>query len=363
MSALDRAAAEDRSTVETSLTGAPPPRTEAELDEYLSRPTKAAVDAMAALSGDLVVLGAGGKMGLGLCTMARRSWDVTGASGRVVAVSHFRDARTTRPFEAAGIETIAADLLEPTALAGLPDAANVLYLAGRKFGSTGDEPTTWAINALLPGLVARRYAAARIVALSTGNVYPFTVPREGGSREDDTLAPVGEYAQSCLARERILEYHSRRDGTAFTLIRLNYANALRYGVLTDIATGIRSGAPIDVTTGFVNIIWQGDASAAILASFGLAATPPALLNVTGPETVSVREVAIQLADLLGAPPPTFSGTEGAAALLNNASRQHALFGAPAVALEQLAGWTAAWLLQGGDLLGKPTHFQARDGRF
>ena len=245
----------------------------------------------------------------------------------------------------------------------LPDAPNVLYLAGMKFGSSGAQPMTWAMNTHLPGLVARRFARSRIVALSTGNVYPFSSLAGHGSLETDPPDPVGEYAITCLGRERILSYYSERDGTPTTLIRLNYANALRYGVLVDIAQRVAAGEPIDVTMGAVNVIWQGDANAAILQSLDLCDSPPAILNVAGPEVVRVRWVAEQLAELLGVDPPTFVGTEADTALLSDSSLMVQRFGPPSVGIERLLAWTADWLRSGGALLGKPTGFQVRDGRF
>jgi nucleoside-diphosphate-sugar epimerase len=348
----------------TSLAGAPAPTTEEELEEYLSRPTPPAIRAMADLPGDLLVLGAGGKMGLSMARMAVRASAAAGVSRRVTAVSRFSDRAAREPFEAAGIMTVAVDLLEDGALDGLPDAPNVLYLAGMKFGSASDEPSTWAMNTFLPGLVARRYPRARIVALSTANVYPFTNPARGGARESATPGPIGDYAQSCLGRERILAYHSARNGTSMTLIRLAYANALRYGVLLDIALSVAAGTPIDVSMGYANVIWQGDANAMILGAFGLATSPPEILNVSGPETISVRRTAHRVEEALGSDaPPTFTGTEAETALLIDSARAHALFGYPTVPLGQLVEWTAAWLKGGGRLLNKPTHFQARDGRF
>jgi nucleoside-diphosphate-sugar epimerase len=347
-----------------SLTGAPAPETEEQLEEYLSRPTLPAIGAMTNLEGDLLVLGAGGKMGLSLSRMAVRASEAAGVGPRrVTAVSRFAHNDARSMFESAGVATIASDLLGEGAVDALPDAANVLYLAGMKFGSTDDEPATWAMNTFLPGLVARRFPRARIVALSTANVYPFTNPARGGARESATPGPIGDYAQSCLGRERILAYHSIRNGTPVALIRLAYANALRYGVLLDIAQSVAAGAPIDVSMGFANVIWQGDANAAILASFGLCASPPAILNLSGPETISVRRTAHRLEEALGAPPPTFTGTEADTALLIDSARAHTLFGYPQVPLGQLVEWTAAWLKGGGRLLNKPTHFQARDGRF
>ncbi len=346
------------------LTGAPPPRDDDELAEYLSRPTAPALAAMAELTGDLIVLGAGGKMGLSAAKMARRALDLAGKGGtRVTAVSRFGDPAVREAFEHSGIETISADLLEDGALEALPDAQNVLYLAGMKFGSSDRLAYTWAMNALLPAMTARRFRGSRVVALSTGNIYPMVSVISGGAREEDPPGPVGDYAQSCLGRERMFTYWSERDSTPVTLIRLNYANALIYGVLVDIAQRVSAREPIDLSPGAVNVIWQGDANAAIVASFSICASPPAILNVSGPETVSVRWVAERFASLLDLPHPEFIGTEPASALLANSSKMHARFGYPNVPIEQLVEWTAAWLSSGGRLLGKPTHFEVRDGQF
>lgn len=345
-----------------SLRGASPPADAAALDEYLSRPRPLTIEAMAALDGDLLVLGAGGKMGLSFAAMAARSLRAAGDTvRRVIAVSRFHDG--VAAFHAAGVETIEADLLDEGALEALPDASNVLYLAGMKFGSSGAPSLTWAMNVLLPGLVARRYRNARTVALSTGNVYPFSDASGTGSREEDEPAPVGEYALTCLGRERMFEHQSATSGMPVALIRLNYANALRYGVLVDICGRVLADEPVDVTMGSVNVIWQGDACAAILAAFGLCAAPPAVLNVTGPEVVRVRWVAERFAELLGRPAPRIVGTEAPTALLSDASRMVERFGEPQVPLEQLIAWTADWVATGRPLLGKPTGFQARDGRF
>lgn len=338
------------------------PGDETELEEALSRPTPAVVGAMRRLEGDILVLGAGGKMGLSLATMALRALRASGnETSRVIAVSRF--GAGVRAFDAAGIETISTDLLDDGALGSLPDAPSVLYLAGMKFGSSGAQPLTWAMNVELPGLVARRFAGSRIVALSTGNVYPFSPIDGRGATESIEPAPVGEYAITCLGRERILAYHGERDGTPMTLIRLNYANALRYGVLVDIAQQVAAGEPVDVTMGAVNVIWQGDANAAILGALGLCQSPPFVLNVTGPEVLRVRWLAERFAELLEVPTPRFTGTEAATALLSDPSLMVERLGRPGMPVEQLMAWTAGWLRQGGALLGKPTGFQVRDGRF
>jgi nucleoside-diphosphate-sugar epimerase len=344
------------------LTGAQPPRSEAELEEALSRPSPGVIDALGRLEGDILVLGAGGKMGLSMAAMAVRAGRAgAGPARRVTAVSRFQAG--VDAFHAAGIETISLDLLDDGALESLPDAPNVLYLAGMKFGSSGAQPMTWAMNAHLPGLVARRFAGSRIVALSTGNVYAFSPISGQGAREEAPLEPVGEYAVTCLGRERMLTYYSERDRTPVTLVRLNYANALRYGVLVDIAQRVLAGEPVDVTMGAVNVIWQGDANAVILQSFDLCSSPPELLNVAGPEVLPVRWLAGRFAEHFGLPAPRIVGTEAPTALLSDAARMVERFGLPSVPVEQLIEWTAAWLRAGGALLGKPTGFQVRDGRF
>jgi len=339
------------------------PQSEEELEERLSQPDVATVEALAGLRGDFLVLGAGGKMGLSLTRMVRRALDEGGRRGdTVTAVSRFGDGAGDG-FEKARVATVSADLLADGALERLPDAPNVLYLAGMKFGSSGDPSATWALNTLLPGLAARRFRQSRIVALSTGNVYGLVQAGGGGSVETDALDPAGEYAQSCLGRERLFGYAAHQYGTRTALIRLNYANDLRYGVLVDVAQKVIDGEPVDVTMGHVNVIWQGDANRAILRAFGHCASPPFLLNVTGRETVSIRWVAQRLAELLDRAPPAITGNEAETALLSNCTKHDGLLGAPSVALETLVRWTADWLQRGGRTLGKPTKFQSRDGRF
>jgi nucleoside-diphosphate-sugar epimerase len=330
-----------------------PITSEEQLDDLLSAPPPALAGAMEGI--DLLVLGAGGKMGPTLCRMAAR------AGAHVVAVSRFTDDRVRGGLERAGIETIACDLLTPGAMDALPRCRHILYAAARKFGSTGAESETWATNAYLAGEAARAFPQARFVAFSTGNVYPFWPVGGAGPTEDAAPGPVGEYAQSCLARERIFEHFSRRNGTPVTLLRLNYAVELRYGVLVDLATRMKAGAPIDVTTGHANVIWQGDASAYALRSFALGAAPPAVLNVTGP-LVRIREVAERLGEKMGLR-PSITGAERPEALLSDAARCHALFGPPAVSLETMIAWVAHWVTRGGATWGKPTKFQVRDGRF
>lgn len=338
------------------------PEDEPELDELLSRPTAGAVRALATCPGDVVVLGAGGKMGPTLARMARRALDAAAAGARVIAVSRFSDPAVAPALHAAGVETVHCDLTDRAAVAALPDAPNVIFMAGQKFGTAAAPSHTWAMNALVPVVAAERYRGARLVAFSTGNVYPLTSVAQRGSRESDAPAPVGEYAMSCLARERLLEYVSLREGTRVAIVRLNYAVELRYGVLADLAVRVRDGVPVPLAMGAVNVIWQGDAAARALACLPLAATPPLVVNVTGPEVLSVRALATRLGERLGRT-PVFEGTQAPDALLANTERARALFGAPETSLDWMLDAVAGWVARGGRLLGKPTHFERRDGRF
>jgi nucleoside-diphosphate-sugar epimerase len=335
---------------------------EQQLETALSEPSEADAQAMAALDGDLLILGVAGKMGPSLAKRARRACERAGVEKRIIGVARFSNPESRRELESAGIECMSADLLEPGTLQKLPEAENVLYMAARKFGSTGNEHLTWAMNALLPGLVAERYAASRIVAFSTGNVYPLVPMSQGGATEATPPGPVGEYAQSALGRERMFEYFSSRYGTRVMLLRLNYAIDLRYGVLLDIGQKIFERRPIDVTMGHVNVIWQGDANSVALRSFALCSSPPAVLNLTGPETIAVRWLARRFAERFGVE-PVIQGTESDSALLSNAARCHRLFGYPTVTVEQMIEWVADWIGMGGATLAKPTHFETRDGKF
>jgi len=343
---------------------APPPTIDSEqaLDDLLSQPTPLTRRALAALDSDLVILGVSGKMGPSLARLAVRTLDELDSPQRVYGVARFSQPGVRDQLEAWGVHTIPCDLLDRTALRALPDSRNVICMAGQKFGTTGNQSMTWAINTHLPALVCARYAAARIVAFSTGNVYPLSPVVQGGSREGDALEPVGEYAMSCLGRERMFDYFARQHGLRCAIMRLNYAIELRYGVLVDIAQSVFSGQPIDLSMGAVNVIWQGDANAQALALLDHCATPPFVLNVTGPETVSVRRVAEQFGELLGKT-PVFAGEEAATALLSNAARAQQLFGYPRVSLQQMIDWIAHWVQAAGHTLDKPTHFATRDGQF
>ena len=332
------------------------------LEELLSEPSAAAIDALRRAPGDVVVLGVAGKMGPTLARMARRALDAAGAPARVIGVSRFSSPHHQQALERCGIETVRCDLLDEASLSRLPDAPNVIFMAGRKFGSTGDESYTWAMNAHLPALVCRRYAVSRIVAFSTGNVYGLTPRDRGGSREEDPLEPVGEYAMSCVGRERMFEYFSRSRGTPVAILRLNYASEMRYGVLTDLVRRVLQREPIDVTMGYFNVIWQADANAMALAALAHTSSPPLVVNLAGGEELSVREVCTELAKLMGVD-VSFVGGEASEALLSNGSRARALLGEPRVDARRLLEWTADWALRGGASLDKPTHFESRTGRF
>lgn len=335
--------------------------TEAQLDELLSEPAPEVVETLGRLHGDIILLGAAGKMGPTLARMARRASDAAGISRRIIAVSRFSSG-DIQQFQAHGIETIRCDLLDEDAVARLPEAANVVFMTGRKFGSTGDEATTWAMNALVPAFVSRKYRTSRIVAFSTGNVYALTPIASGGSREGDVLDPVGEYGMSCVGRERMFGYFSQALAIPMAIVRLNYACELRYGVLADLARKVWAGAEIDLGMGHFNAIWQGDANALTLRAFDQVASPPWVVNVAGPETLSVRSVCEQFGQLMKKH-VRFRGIESATALLSNSSRACEQLGKPRVSINQMIEWIAQWVMQGGRSLNKPTHFESRDGRF
>lgn len=333
-----------------------------QLEALLATPSAALIEDLKSLDGDLMLLGAGGKMGPSMAMLARNAFDAAGRSNAVIAVSRFSDKEAEKRLNDAGVRTHRADLLDEAQLASLPDVANVVYMAAMKFGATGQEARTWAMNTYLPGRVAERFKSSRISAFSTGNVYPLSPLASGGPTEDDPTGPIGEYAQSCLGRERMFEYFSQLNGTKVSILRLNYAIELRYGVLVDIALAVNEGQPVDLAMGQVNVIWQGDANEIALRSLLHASSPPTVLNLTGPETVSVRKVATRLGERLGKE-PIFAGTEAESALLNDASRSHALFGYPKVALNTMIDMVADWIAKGGETSGKPTKFQVRTGDF
>jgi nucleoside-diphosphate-sugar epimerase len=331
----------------------------AALEDFMTAPTPELVADLAAVPGDILVLGVAGKMGPTLARMARHA-----APGkRVVGVARFSDAGLRGRLESAGVETIACDLLDRHAVAALPKIDNVVYMAAMKFGAAGNPALTWAMNVHVPAIVAETFAGSRIVAFSTGCVYPF-VPVDGGGATEETPAvpPPGDYANSCVGRERMFEHFSASLGTAGRIIRLNYAIDMRYGVLHDIARKVLDGAPIDLSMGHVNVIWQGDANAMALRCLARTTRPTTPINVTGPETVAVRRLAAEFGRCFDRK-PVLTGAEAPTGWISNAARMVAEFGAPRVPLERMIAWTADWLTRGGSSLGKPTHYEVRDGRF
>ena len=333
-----------------------------ELEERLSAPTAETVRALADLDGDVLALGAGGKMGPALARMTCRASEAAGSSRRVFAASRFSDPQAQQSLEAAGVETLAGDLLDRRFVDGLPDCPNLVFLAGRKFGTDDNSGETWATNVFLPGLVCQRFAGSRIAALSTGNVYGLVDAAGPGSREEDSLDPVGEYAQSALGRERIFDYFSHRHGTTIAVIRLNYAAELRYGVFVDLGKRILAGEPVELDMGRFNVVWQGDACNQILCSLLYASSPLAIFNVTGRESLSIRAVAERLAAALDRP-VEFVGVEGSRALLSDSSRAERLLGRLHTTVDDMIDWTAQWLRAGGATWSKPTHFEVVNGRF
>ena len=336
--------------------------TEEALDTMLTTPSDALAADMAKLNGDIMVLGAGGKMGPTLCVLAKRAMVKAGVDKKVIAVSRGSDARARRYMEENGVETISCDLLDTEKLRALPDTENVIYMAGRKFGTDGNEWQTWSMNAALPAYTAEKFKHSRIVVFSSGNIYPLVPVTSGGCREEDRVGPVGEYAMSCLARERVFEYAANTWGTRVFFYRLNYAVDLRYGVLYDIARNILEEKPVSLRTACFNCIWQGSANEIAIRGLLHADSPACTMNVTGPEILSVRQTALELGRYLGKE-PIFEGEVGTDALLNNSAKAMSVFGYPAVSAKTLIRWQAEWLLDGGRTLDKPTHFEQRDGKF
>jgi nucleoside-diphosphate-sugar epimerase len=341
---------------------------EEKLDGLLTAPSERFINDMKKIKGDIIFLGAGGKMGPTLCLLSKKAIEKAGTESRVIAVSRFTDPFAVSLLEKNGVEIISADLLEKDVLESLPDVPNVIYMAGRKFGTNGQEYLTWAMNARLPSLVAERYKNSRIVVFSTGNVYPQMSAASGGATEETPLDPVGEYAMSCLGRERMFEYAAHTYGTKLSMYRLNYAVDLRYGVLFDIAEKIMAEIPVSLSMPVFNCIWQGDANEIAVRSLLYASASPDIfyLNVTGAEIVSVYAAAKKLGRLLNKdvefcdePSALASNT----ALLSNSGKMAELFGYPSVSLETMIKWQAEWILSGGRSLGKPTHFEEKKGDY
>ena len=330
---------------------------EAALIDRMTTPSEAVVKSVSELDGDVLILGVGGKMGPTLAELLVRA-----GARRVIGVSRFGDGKVRAGLDEAGVETVKADLLDEAALSRLPDAPNVLFLAGFKFGATGNAPMTWAMNAWLPGRIMRRYAGSRVVYVSSGNVYAFTPVTGSGSDEDAEIGPVGEYAQSRLGGERIAEHLCREQGTPLLIVRLFYATELRYGIIHDLGRKVHEDVPIDLAMGHVNQIWQGDANSYLARMFPLCSSPATILNMTGPEILSVRAVAETLGRRLDRP-PRFTGNENDTALLGDARRLFDRLGEPEIPAEKIADWVAHWIRTGGRSLDKPTGFESRTGRF
>ncbi len=329
-----------------------------ELEEYMSTPSPALVDYLTRLKGDIMIIGAGGKIGPTMARMARRGIEKAGAQKKI----YVADVQPLKDLEGKGIEVVQCDLLDRQAVGQLPRAGNVVFMAGRKFGSSGSEWLTWAINVMVPHNVAEVFRGSKIAVFSTGCVYPVVDVSTGGSVETDPPAPVGEYAMSCLGRERVFDYYAAEKGTRVVQIRLNYSLEMRYGVLVDIATKVFHEKPVDVTTGYMNGIWQGDCCDQVLRSFDSATSPSSILNITGPELVSVRWIAKRFGELFGKE-PRITGQENGMAYLSNAAKANALFGNPSVPIGKIIEWVADWVRRGGENIGKPTHFETQDGRY
>lgn len=330
--------------------------------QKLLKPSDALVDDIARLDGDILILGVSGKMGPALARLAKEAVRLAGVDKKVIGAARFSEPGLQRELEEQGIATHAADLLDDEQLKALPQVRNVLYLAGTKFGTTGNESFTWAMNAYLPGRVAQKYRDSRIVAFSTGNVYPLIPLQSGGATEAKAPEPLGEYAQSCLGRERVFQHFSAKHQTPLLIYRLNYANDVSYGVLLEIAKSVREQRPIDLRMGQINVIWQGDANEMALRSLHHCSAPAKLLNIAGPETASVRWLAQEFG-VLFKQTPAFIHEEQGTALLSNAAESYRLFGYPKVTLKEMMALIASWLEDGGKLLNKPTHFQERQGQF
>ncbi|MDW0112433.1 NAD(P)-dependent oxidoreductase [Sporosarcina saromensis] len=337
-------------------------KTLTELDDFMTAPSLELIEDLKLVDGDIIILGVGGKMGPTLAKMTKRAIDQAGLDKKVIGVSRFSSEDLKNELEEFGIETIAVDLLKDEQLQLLPDVKNVIFMAGNKFGTAGNEHFTWAMNAYLPGRIADKFKNSRIVAFSSGNVYPLTNVVNGNCSEDTPASPIGEYAQSCLGRERVLTNFSRTNDTPMLILRLNYAIDLRYGVLLEIAKHVFEGKAIDLTMGSVNVIWQGDANEYAVRSLLYCENPPKILNVTGPETISVRWLAKEFGKRFDKE-AEFINEEQSTALLNNSSKAHQLFGYPKVPLQQMIDMTAEWLVNKGETLNKPTHFQERKGEF
>ncbi len=335
---------------------------EVSLENILSEPGSGLMEMMKRLDGDIMILGIGGKMGVTLGRQAVNAVQTAGVSKRIIGVSRFSDVESRTKLEHHGIETISCDLLDQNAVAALPAIKNVIFMAGRKFGTEGSEELTWAMNTVVPGYVGSHFRKSRIVVFSTGCVYPLVCAGTCGCTEQATPAPVGEYSQSCLGRERVFGHCAKAYGTEMLLLRLNYAIDLRYGVLHDIGQQVWSGQPVNNTVGHFNVLWQGDANCYALRALEYCTTPAAILNITGPEIISVEYIAEAFGRLLNKT-VSYTGIPADKCYLNNAGKAFRLLSYPRVSLEQMIVWQAGWLMQGGGSLGKPTHFEVNNGKF
>ncbi len=349
--------------VEPNITTMKPVHSVTELDDALSAPTAGVLEVLRSVPGDIILLGAGGKIAPTLAIMVRRGLEAIGrASRRVYAVSRFSSRTAAESLRQAGVETISCDLMDRAAVQRLPDAPNVICLVGQKFGTREAPELTWVTNTLVPAIVAERFAKSRIVALSTGCVYPMVSTDGPGAAEDDPLGPPGEYANSCVGRERVFEHYSRTNATPMVIVRLCYAIDLRYGLLLDLAQQVFQRQPIDVSMGATHVIWQGDANARVIQCLARTAVPPVAINVTGLDRLSIRALAIQLGELLGRE-VRFTGHEAPTAWMWDARRSYDWFGPPTVSIDEMLKATANWVLRGGETLNRPTHFEVRDGQF
>ena len=335
---------------------------ESHLEDLLSEPTEKTIEAMSSIAGDIIFLGAGGKMGPSLVRMAKRASDAAGVDRKLIAVSRFSDESLVAKFHELGIETIAGNLLDESFIVDLPEVPNVVFMTGAKFGTSADASQTWAMNVWLPSMICRHYRNSRISAFSTGNVYPLVPVESGGSIETDPVDPIGEYAMTAVGRERMFQYFSQRDGIPTSLARLNYSVEMRYGVLVDLAKQVLAGTAIDLTMGYANVIWQADANSMFLQSMRDAQSPASIVNIAGPKVFAIKEVCEKLGELM-AKDVSFVGQPGPTALLNNGSLGHSRYEAPRVGLDQILKWTADWLRRDQPTWSKPTHFEVRDGKF
>lgn len=333
-----------------------------QLEQQMNTPSLRLIEDIKKLTGDIMILGVGGKMGPTMAKLAKNAIDEASLNKRIIGVSRFSSGNLQEELEDFGIETIAVDLLKDEELQALPKVENIIFMAGKKFGTHGDEHTTWGMNTYLPGRVAEQFSDSNIVVFSSGNIYPFVDVNKGGCTEDVPTNPVGEYAQSCLGRERIFTYFSKKNQTPILFFRLNYAIDMKYGVLLEVANQVYNNEPVDLTTGLVNVIWQGDANEYALRSLLHCTTEPNILNVTGPESISVRWLATEFGKHFNKE-VIFINEEQEKSLLNNAGKAHSLFGYPKVTLQQMIEWIANWVLNNGETIDKPTHFQEREGVF